>query len=136
MSMVFSSQIVHVEMNRIEENPWIFNEMSPNLASNPVQCPKVFLMMTHKEFAKTLEKRTRQFAVSVIRLSTRLPKTPEARVIKSQFTDAGMSVGANYREANRSRSRADFRNKMKICEGECSETQYWLEGIVEAEMPR
>jgi four helix bundle protein len=48
--------------------------------------------------------------------------------------DAGTSVGANYREANRSRSRADFRNRMKICEGECSETQYWLELIVEAQM--
>ncbi len=82
--------------------------------------------MTNKEFAQKLEKRTRQFAVSVIRLSTRLPKTSEARVIRSQLTDAGTSVGANYREANRSRSRADFRNRMKICEGECSETQYWL----------
>ena len=91
-------------------------------------------MMTNKEFAKTLEKRTRQFAVEVIRLSTRLPKTPEARVIRGQLTDAGTSVGANYREANRSRSRADFRNKIKICEGECSETQYWQKVIVEAEM--
>jgi len=45
-----------------------------------------------------------------------------------------VSVGANYREANRSRSRADFRNKMKICEGECSETQYWQKVIVEAEL--
>ncbi len=90
--------------------------------------------MTNKEFAQKLEKRTRQFAVSVIRLSTRLPKTSEARVIRSQLTDAGTSVGANYREANRSRSRADFRNRMKICEGECSETQYWLEVIVESQM--
>jgi len=90
--------------------------------------------MTNKEFGKKLEKRTRQFAVSVIRLSTQLPHTPEAGVIKTQLTKAGTSVGANYREANRSRSRPDFRNKMKICEGECSETQYWLEVIVEAEI--
>ncbi|HDZ89088.1 MAG TPA: four helix bundle protein, partial [Deltaproteobacteria bacterium] len=40
-------------------------------------------------------------------------------------------VIANYREANGSRSRADFKNKIKICESEASETQYWLEVIVE-----
>ena len=45
------------------------------------------------------------------------------------MTKAGTSVGANYREANRARSRADFRNKIKICESEASETQYWLELI-------
>jgi len=41
------------------------------------------------------------------------------------------SVGANYREANRARSRADFKNKIKICEGEASETQYWIEIIMD-----
>jgi len=48
------------------------------------------------------------------------------------MTKSGTSIGANYREANRSRSKADFRNKIKICESEASETQYWLEVIVEA----
>ena len=84
-----------------------------------------------KEFAKNLEKRTRKFAVRIIRLSTRLPATPEARVIKNQITKSATSIGANYREANRARSRADFKNKIKICEGEASETQYWLEVIAE-----
>jgi four helix bundle protein len=90
--------------------------------------------MTNKEFAKQLEIRTRKFAVRIIKLSTKLPNSPEGIVIKNQLTEAGTSVGANYREANRDRSKADFRNKMSICEGECSETQYWLEVIVEAEM--
>jgi four helix bundle protein len=40
-------------------------------------------------------------------------------------------VGANYREANRARSKADFRNKIDISETEASETQYWLEMIIE-----
>jgi four helix bundle protein len=87
-----------------------------------------------KEFAKQIEKRTRRFAVRIIKLSSILPKSPEARVIKTQLTKAGTSVGANYREANRTRSKSDFRNKIRICEGECSETQYWLEVIVEAKM--
>lgn len=52
-------------------------------------------------------------------------------MIKNQITKAGTSIGANYREANRSRSNADFRNKIKICESEASETQYWLEIIQE-----
>ncbi|NIV99828.1 four helix bundle protein, partial [Candidatus Saccharibacteria bacterium] len=75
-------------------------------------------------FAKELEKRTREFAVRIIKISTRLPNTPEGRVVRNQLTKAGTSVGANYREANRARSKADFRNKIKICESESSETQF------------
>ena len=86
--------------------------------------------MNNKEFAKQLEERTREFAVRIIRLLCMLPNTPEARVIRSQMTKSGTSVGANYREANRARSKADFKNKIKICESEASETQYWLEIIV------
>ena len=52
-------------------------------------------------------------------------------VIRNQITKSGTSIGANYREANRARSRADFNNKIKICESEASETQYWMEVIVE-----
>ena len=88
--------------------------------------------MKNKEFAKNLEKRTLKFGIEIIRLSTTLPNTPEARVIKNQITKSGTSIGANYREANRARSKADFMNKIKICESEASETQYWLEIIVES----
>jgi four helix bundle protein len=87
--------------------------------------------MDNKEFSKELEKRTRKFAVQIIILSAKLPNTPEARVVRTQITKAGSSVGANYREANRARSKADFRNKIKICEGEANETQFWLEVITE-----
>ena len=85
--------------------------------------------MDNREFARELEKRTRKFAVQIIKLSGRLPNTPEGRVVRTQMTKAGSSVGANYREANRARSKADFRNKISICETEASETQYWLEVI-------
>jgi four helix bundle protein len=90
--------------------------------------------MDNKEFARGLEKRTRIFAVKIIHLSSRLPNAPEGRVLRNQITKCGTSIGANYREANRSRSNADFKNKIKICESEASETQYWLEVIVEAKM--
>jgi len=87
--------------------------------------------MSRKKFAQDLEKRTRLFAVRIIKISAKLPNTPEGRVVRNQLTKAGTSVGANYREANRARSKADFRNKIKICECEASETQFWLEVITE-----
>jgi four helix bundle protein len=85
--------------------------------------------MDNKDFAKHLEIRTRKFAVSIIKLSVDLPNSPESRVLRNQITKSGSSVGANYREANRSRSKADFANKVRISEGEASETVYWLEII-------
>ena len=83
-----------------------------------------------KQFARDLEKRTLDFAVRIIHLSIKLPNTPEGRVVKRQVTGSGTSIGANYREANRSRSKADFKNRIGICESEASETQYWMEIIV------
>jgi len=85
----------------------------------------------NKEFSKQLEDRTRKFAGEIIKLSTFLPNSTEFKVLKNQITKSGTSIGANYREANRSRSKADFRNKIRICEGEASETLYWLEIIKE-----
>ena len=87
--------------------------------------------MNNKEFGKVLEVRTRKFAIEIIRLSSLLPNTAEAKVVRNQITKAGTSVGANYREVNRSRSKADFLNKITICESEASETCYWLEIIEE-----
>lgn len=87
--------------------------------------------MDNKEFGKQLEKRTKTFAIHIIKLSSSLPFTPEGKVIRNQITKSGTSVGANYREANRARSKADFTNKIKICESEASETVYWLEIIDE-----
>ncbi len=89
--------------------------------------------MDNKEFSKQLEDRTKKFAVSIIKLSVKLPDTPEGKVIRNQITKSGTSIGANYREANRSRSKADFINKIKICESESNETLYWLEIIVDLE---
>jgi len=86
---------------------------------------------SRKEFAKTLERRTLKFAVSILKMSTRLPNAVEAKAVRNQITKSGTSVGANYREANRSRSKADFKSRIRICESELSETQYWLELILE-----
>jgi len=88
-------------------------------------------VIDNKEFSRQLEERTKKFAIMVIKLSSQLPETCEGRVIRRQFAKSGTSVGANYREANRSRSKADFLSKIRICESEASETTYWLEIIEE-----
>lgn len=87
--------------------------------------------MTNKEFGENLEKRSRQFVVKVVRLSASLPDTPEARVIRYQLTKSASSIGANYYEANRSRSNNDFIHKVKICESEANETIFWLTILIE-----
>ena len=85
--------------------------------------------MDNKEFSKQLQVRTRTFAISIIRLSSSLPNSVEGKIVRNQIPKAGSSIGANYREASRARSRADFKNKIKICESESDETLYWLEII-------
>ena len=87
--------------------------------------------MTNKEFGQKTEIRTKKFSISVIRLSSSLSNSQEARVLRNQLTKSATSIGANYREANRSRSNNDFKHKIKICESEASETVYWLEIIEE-----
>ena len=76
---------------------------------------------------KELEKRTKKFALEVIRFVADLPKNKITDVLGYQFLKAGTSIGANYREANRAQSRQDFIHKIAIVEKEASETQYWLE---------
>ncbi len=87
--------------------------------------------MDNKEFGKQFEIRTKRFALMIIKLSMSLPIFAESKVIKNQISKSGTSIGANYREANRARSKADFKNKIKISESEASETVYWLELISE-----
>ena len=79
-----------------------------------------------KEFGISLEKRTELFSVTIIKLSIQSPNSPEGRVFRNQLTKSATSIGANYREANRARSDSDFKNKIRICESEASETVYWL----------
>ncbi len=87
--------------------------------------------MENKIFAKELERRTKMFAIKILKLSGKLPGTIEGKVVRNQISKSGTSIGANYRESNRSRSKADFVSRIKIAESEASETVYWLEIIQE-----
>jgi len=53
-------------------------------------------------------RRTKDFALRIVRMFTILPKTAEAQVLRRQVLRCGTSVGANYREAYRARSKAEF----------------------------
>ena len=54
------------------------------------------------------------------------------RAIGNQLVRCGTSVGANYREAYRGRSKAEFVAKCGDCLREIDETRYWLELLVDA----
>jgi four helix bundle protein len=79
-----------------------------------------------------MAKRTKDFALRIIRLYSALPKTVEAQVIGKQVLRSGTSVGAHYREARRAKSDADFISKVEGALQELDETGYWLELLVES----
>jgi four helix bundle protein len=78
-----------------------------------------------------MKRRTQRFALGVIELVERLPRTRTADVIARQLVRSGTSVGANYRASCRARSRAEFVAKMGVVEEETDETLYWIDLLVE-----
>ena len=68
-----------------------------------------------------LEARTKEFALRVVRFVAELPKNKVADVLGYQLLRWGTSVGANYREAARAESRADFVHKVGVVEKEADE---------------
>jgi four helix bundle protein len=82
--------------------------------------------------ADEMKKRTRAFALRIVRLVEALPKNKTAEVIGKQLLRCGTSVGANYRASCRARSQADFIAKMGIVEEEADESIYWIELLVES----
>ena len=80
---------------------------------------------------RELEERTKIFSTKVIQLIATLPKNKAADVISHQILKSATSVGANYREATRAESKADFIHKIGVVEKVTNETLYWLELIKE-----
>ena len=86
------------------------------------------------EFGDKLRRRTTQFALRVIKMTEALPRSPAGKVLGHQVLRSGTSIGANYREAYRARSSAEFLSKMGDCLKESEETGYWLELIRDARL--
>src|SRR5689334_5431065 len=76
-----------------------------------------------------LQARTKAFALRVLQLVEHLPKTSGGRVLANQLARSATSVGANYRAACRSRSRAEFAAKLGTVAEESDECLFWLELI-------
>lgn len=83
---------------------------------------------------KDLEQRTKLFAVQAVQFVAKLPRNDAGAIIGRQLLRSATSIGANYREANRGVSRADFANKIGNVQKEASETQYWIELLIEADI--
>jgi four helix bundle protein len=83
-----------------------------------------------------LKRRTKQFALRILKLVSALPNTVQGRAIGGQLVRAGTAVGANYRATCRSRSRAEFVARIGVVEEEADESAFWMELIVEGEILR
>jgi len=79
-----------------------------------------------------LMKRTKSFSLRVIRLYVAIVKDALSEVLGKQLLRSATSVGAQYREARRARSRAEFCSKVQCCIQEMEESIYWLELIAES----
>src|SRR5262249_43066747 len=79
-----------------------------------------------------LKVRTKEYALSVIRLFAELPKRTESQILGRQLLRSGTSVGAQYSEATRTQSNADCISKIAGPLQDLEETEYWLELLGES----
>jgi four helix bundle protein len=80
------------------------------------------------ERKEALKRRTKIFASAVVRFFISLDKgRDEIRVLGKKLLRSGTSVAANFREASRARSEAEFVSKIEQCAQEADESQLWLE---------
>jgi four helix bundle protein len=86
--------------------------------------------------ADILEERLIDFAVRIIKLSAKLPKTPSGRHIAGQILRSGTSPAPNYGEARGAESPNDFIHKLRVVVKELNETLIWLRMIHRSELLR
>jgi four helix bundle protein len=78
---------------------------------------------------ENIKLRTKNWAIEIGQLVLMLPFNVINKEYSSQIIRCSGSVTSNYRAASRAKSDRDFINKLKICEEEADETQFWLEMI-------
>lgn len=89
---------------------------------------------TNSQWKKEFLERLLKFAVKIILLANKLPKTPAGFAIGSQLIKSGTSIGANSEEAQDASSLKDFIQKMNIALREAKETRYWLKVIMQSKL--
>ena len=76
--------------------------------------------------------KSKEFALQIIRVCNEIKNTKRENVLTNQLIRSGTSVGANIREAFYAHGKADFVAKLQIALKECSESEYWLELLLES----
>ena len=76
--------------------------------------------------------KSKQFALDIIKICNKVKNEKHESVLTNQLVRSGTSVGANIREAFYAHSKADFIAKLQIALKECSESEYWIELMIES----
>jgi len=88
----------------------------------------------YRDYIERMKLRTKQLALSAIRIIQRLPREEAAKIIGRQMLRSSTSVGANYRAVCRARTNREFVAKMRIVCEEIDESQYWCELLLDAKL--
>ena len=76
--------------------------------------------------------KSKAFALRIIKVCNEVKKEKKESILTNQLVRSGTSIGANIREAFYAHSKADFVAKLQIARKECSESEYWLELLIES----
>lgn len=79
-----------------------------------------------------LSDKSKAFALRIIRICNTIKREKKESVLTNQVLRSGTSIGANIRESMYAHGKADFIAKLQIALKECSETEYWLELLIES----
>ena len=76
--------------------------------------------------------KSKAFALEIIRVCNEIKRNQKEGILTNQLVRSGTSIGANIREAFYAHGKADFIAKLQIALKECSESEYWLELLIES----
>ena len=76
--------------------------------------------------------KSKAFALEIIRICNDIKRSQKESILTNQLVRSGTSIGANIREAFYAHSKADFVAKLQIALKECSESEYWLDLLIES----
>lgn len=79
-----------------------------------------------------LVSKSKDFALKIIKVCNTIKKEKKESILTNQLIRSGTSIGANIREAFFAHGKADFIAKLQIALKECSESEYWLELLIES----
>ena len=82
--------------------------------------------------ASPLLDKSKAFALRIIKVCNEVKSEKKESILTKQLVRSGTSIGANIREAFYAHGRADFIAKLQIALKECSESEYWLELLIES----